>query len=78
MTPWTIAHQDPLSMEFFRQEYWNGLPFPPQGDLLDPEIELAFLVYPILAGGSFFFFFLAGGFLTTEPPGKLPHLTRTN
>ena len=27
-TPWTAAHQAPLSMEFFRQEYWNGLPFP--------------------------------------------------
>ena len=28
-TPWTIAHQTPLSMEFSRQEYWNRLPFPP-------------------------------------------------
>ena len=27
VTPWTIAHQDPLSMEFSRQEYWSGLPF---------------------------------------------------
>ena len=27
-TPWNVAHQAPLSMEFFRQEYWNGLPFP--------------------------------------------------
>ena len=27
-TPWTTAHQAPLSMEFSRQEYWNGLPFP--------------------------------------------------
>ena len=55
-------------MEFFRQEYWNGLPFPPPGDLPDPGIELASLVFPMLAGG----------FLTTEPPGKLPHLTRTD
>ena len=31
--PWTIAHQAPLSMGFFRQEYWSGLPFPPPGDL---------------------------------------------
>ena len=30
-TPWTVAHQAPLSMEFSRQEYWNGLPFPLQG-----------------------------------------------
>ena len=30
-TPWTVAHQAPLSMEFSRQEYWSGLPFPPPG-----------------------------------------------
>ena len=30
-TPWTVAHQAPLSMGFFRQEYWSGLPFPPPG-----------------------------------------------
>ena len=28
VTPWTVAHQAPLSMEFPRQEYWSGLPFP--------------------------------------------------
>ena len=38
-TPWTIARQAPLSMEFSRQEYWSGLPFPSPGDLLDPGIE---------------------------------------
>ena len=38
---WTIDCQDPLSMEFSRQEYWSGLPFPPAGDLSDPGIELA-------------------------------------
>ena len=32
-TPWTVAHQAPLSMEFSRQEYWSGLPFLPPGDL---------------------------------------------
>ena len=32
-TPWTITCQVPLSMEFSRQEYWSGLPFPPSGDL---------------------------------------------
>ena len=31
--PWTVAHQAPLSMEFFRQEYWSGLPFLSPGDL---------------------------------------------
>ena len=39
LTPWTIAHQVLLSMGFFRQEYWSGLPFPPPGDLPDPGIE---------------------------------------
>ena len=38
-TPWTEAHQAPLSMEFSRQEYWNGLPFASPGDLPDPRIE---------------------------------------
>ena len=36
-TPWTVAHQPPLSMRFARQEYWNGLPCPPPGDLLSQE-----------------------------------------
>ena len=38
-TPWTVAHQAPLSIEFFRQEYWSGLPFLPPGDIPDPGIE---------------------------------------
>ena len=38
-TPWTVAHQVPLSMEFSREEYWSGLPFPSSGDLPDPGIE---------------------------------------
>ena len=36
---WTVAHQAPLFMEFFRQEYWSGLPCPPPGDLPNPGIE---------------------------------------
>ena len=39
VTPWTVVHQAPLSMEFSKQEYWNGLAFPTPGDLPDPEIE---------------------------------------
>ena len=39
MTPWTVAHQAPLSVGFSRQEYWCGLPFPSPGDLPDPGIE---------------------------------------
>ena len=38
-TPWTISYQAPLSMEFSRQEYWSGLPFPSLGDLPDAGIE---------------------------------------
>ena len=38
-TPWTVACQAPLSMEFSRQEYWSGLPFPSTGDLHNPGIE---------------------------------------
>ena len=34
VTPWTVEHQGPLSMEFSRQEYWSGLSFPTPGDLL--------------------------------------------
>ena len=37
--PWTIAHQAPPSVEFSRQEYWSGLPFPSPGDLPVPGIE---------------------------------------
>ena len=57
VTPWTIAHQAPLSMGFSRQEYWNGLPFPSPADLSNPWIE------PVSPA-------LGGRFLTGEPPGK--------
>ena len=46
-------------MEFFRPEYWSGLPFPSMGDIPDPGIKP---VSPVLAGR----------FFTTEPPGRLP------
>ena len=38
-TPWTVSHQAPVFMEFSRQEYWSGLPFPSPGDLPDTGIE---------------------------------------
>ena len=57
MTPWTVAHQLPLSMGFPRQEYWSGLPFASPGDLPDTGIEPASSA-------------LAGGFFTAEPPEK--------
>ena len=39
VTPWTVAHQAPLSMGFSRQEYWSGVPFPSPGDRPDPRIK---------------------------------------
>ena len=47
-TPWTVACQAPLPMGFSQQEYWSRLPFPPPGDLSDPEIKLASLASPVL------------------------------
>ena len=52
VTPWTVALQGPLSMEFSRQEYWSGLPFPAQGDRPDPEIKPASLESLALAADS--------------------------
>ena len=56
-TPWTVAHQAPLSMGFPRQEYWSGVPLPSPGDLPDPGLEPASLA-------------LVGGFFATVPLGK--------
>ena len=39
MTPWVVAGQAAQSMEFYRREYWSGLPFTSPGDLSDPGIE---------------------------------------
>ena len=60
MTPWTVAYQAPPSMEFSRQEYWSGLPFPSAGDLSNPGIK------PTSPA-------LAGRFFIVEPPGKARH-----
>ena len=57
VTPWTVAYQAPPSMEFSRQEYWSGLPFPSPGDLPDPGIEAG---SPASEADT----------LTSEPPGK--------
>ena len=53
VTSWTVARQDPLSMEFSRQEYWSGLLCPPLGDLPDPGIKPTSLISFALAGGFF-------------------------
>ena len=53
VTLWTIACQTPLSIEFSRQEYWNGVPFPPPGNLSNPGIKPMSLTFPALAGGFF-------------------------
>ena len=57
VTPWTVACQVPLSMEFSRQEYWSGLLFSSPRDLPDSGIKPAFPA-------------IAGGFFTMEPPGQ--------
>ena len=61
LIPWTVVHQALLFMEFSRQEYWSGLPFPSPRDLCEPGIKPESFVSPALAGR----------FLTTVPPGKL-------
>ena len=54
VTPGTVAHQAPLSTEFFRQEYWSGQQFPPPEDLPNLRIKPMSLVSPpALAGGLF-------------------------
>ena len=53
LTPWTVACQAPLSMEFSRQEYRSGQPFSTPGNLPDPGIEPVSLVSSALAGGFF-------------------------
>ena len=57
-TPWAVAHQAPLSMEFSRQEYWSGVPFPSPGNLPNPGIEPR---SPTLQADT----------LPSEPPEKL-------
>ena len=63
-TPWTGAHQAPLSMKFSRQEYWSGLPFPSPGDLLNPRIKL---LSPTLQADS----------LLSEPPEEPKEMPMT-
>ena len=60
-TAQAVARQAPRSMEFSRQEYWNGLPFPPPGGFPDPGIELASPASPTLQADS----------LPGEPSGNL-------
>ena len=52
-TIWTVAHQAPLSMGFFRQEYWNGFPCVSPGDLPNQESKPTSLMSPAPAGGLF-------------------------
>ena len=47
VTPWTVACHAPLSIGFFRQEYWSGLPFTPPGYLSNPGIEPASLLLQV-------------------------------
>ena len=51
---WTVAHQATLFIEFFRQEYWDGLPFPSPGDLPESGIEMVSPASLVLAGEFFY------------------------
>ena len=62
-TQWTIGHQAPLSMGFYKQEYWSVLPYPPPEDLSNPGIEPVSLMSAALAGSS----------LPLAPTGKPTH-----
>ena len=53
MAPWAMAHKAPLPMEYSRQEYWSGIPFPIPGNLPDPGIQPASLGSLALADGFF-------------------------
>ena len=53
VTLWSVACHVSLSMEFFKQQYWSGLPCPSPGDLPNPGIKPAFLMSPTLAGRLF-------------------------
>ena len=65
VTLWTVACQNPLYMEFSRQEFWSRSPYPPPGDLPDLGMKLASLKSPAFQAGS----------LPLGPPGK-PWLLR--
>ena len=45
VTPWTVARQAPLSMEFSRQEYWSGLPFPSPGEIFPTQGSNLYLLH---------------------------------
>ena len=60
---WTVACHTPLSMGFSRQEYWDGMPCPPPGDLPNPGLEPVSLMSLALAG-------VGGGFFTTSTTWK--------
>ena len=75
VTPWTIAHQTPLSMGFSRQEYWSGLSFLTPRELPNPGTEPMSLASPVLAGGLFMTAPLGDPhfFLWMWPNNKYPH-----
>ena len=85
LTPWTAAHQAPLSMGFSRPEYWSGLPFPPPGYVPDPGFEHMSFTSPALQAGFFFFFLplaqhgsAANQHITSTPsPWGIPELQLT-
>ena len=72
VTPWTVAHQAPLYMEFSRQEYWSGLPFPSLGDLPDPSRPIAGRFFTIF--GTRWFFVALSAFTLHQKAAYWKHL----
>ena len=66
-TPWSIAYQSPLSVEFSKQEYWSGLPFPSLGNLPNPALNPCFLRLLHWQAGS----------LPAGPPGSIKNQFKT-
>ena len=52
VAPWTLVIQAPLFMEFSREKYWNGVPFPTPVDLSNPGIKPTSFAHPALSGDS--------------------------
>ena len=77
VTPWTVAHQAPLSMGESGQEYWSGLPWPSPGDLPNPGSYTLYKTQDLISGlirhlnpGVLYLLHWHVGYLSLAPPGK--------
>ena len=70
MTSWTVAYHAPLSMGFFRQEYWSGLSCSPPGNLPNPGIKPTAPGFPALQVGSLLLSHRGSPILSSESPNS--------